>query len=1106
MMIRTQSALTLLLPLSGFSLSAAAWPSVPQEAASTDGATEVAAEEEEASDPLAGLEFRSIGPAFMSGRISDIDVHPKKQSTWYVSVGSGGVWKTTNAGTTWTPIFEDQTSYSIGCLAIDPSAHETIWVGTGENVAGRHVGFGDGIYRSTDGGATFEPKGLEASERIGSIVIHPDDSNVLWVAAQGPLWAGGGERGVYLTTDGGATWTCTLSAGPFTGAGEVILDPKDSDVLYATTHQRHRTVAALMDGGPESGIHKSTDGGLTWTKLTGGLPTEHVGKIGLAISPFDSSVVYATIEEGQRKGGFWRSADGGASWTKQSDYLSGGTGPHYYQELFASPHTPERVYQMDVRLHVTDDGGKNFHRLKYGAKHSDNHALAFDPNNPEYLLAGCDGGIYQSWDHGENWAYAANLPVTQYYKVAVDDAEPFYNVYGGTQDNNSQGGPSRTLNVHGITNADWFVTLFGDGHDQATEPGNPNIAYSEWQQGNLMRFDRATGEIVYVKPQPEEGAESERFNWDAPIHVSPHNPARVYFASQRVWKSDTRGDDWTAISGDLSHGIDRFQQPIMGQVWGPEAAWDTYAMSQFGTITSLAESPVEEGLLWAGTDDGRVHVTEDGGANWRAIDELPGVPKSFFVNDVKADRFDRATAYVVCDDHKNGDFSAYVMKTTDLGATWTKITEGIPERHIAWRIIQDHVDPNLLFLGTEFGVFCSNSGGASWRPLQGGMPTIPVRDLEIQQRENDLVCATFGRGFYILDDYSSLRGLTDDVLAKEAELFAVRDALWYIQKRPLGAGAPLGKASQGDALFVAPNPDFGATFTYHLAEGYKTAAELRKEAADSAAEGEAPLPPSMDVFRTEQEEPKPAVVLTIRDASGHIVTRVEGPASKGFHRVSWNLRYPGTDAWQRSVEVDEWDDGSERGALCAPGQYTVHFGTKVNGLHSDFGIQQSFTVKPLGGGSLQGAEPAAVAAFHAELGEVSRVLSATSATLADTIERVGAIRSVLRRAPSVAADVDAEARGLEQRLKELQRRISGDEMLGTFNEQGPMSIGDRLGLASLGTAYSTYGPTPNHRKALDIVISDLDQAIQELRSINDSELPRLNATLDAANAPWTPGR
>ena len=500
----------------------------------------------------------------MSGRIADIAVHPTRRSTWYVAVGSGGVWKTTNRGTTWTPIFEDQPSYSIGCVALDPSNPETVWVGTGENVSGRHVGFGDGLYVSRDGGSTWEPRGLEASERIGSIVIHPGDSDVMWVAAQGPLWSGGGERGVYKTTDGGDTWELVLGAGEYTGAGEVIMDPKNPDVLYAAMHQRQRSVAALIDGGPESGIHKSVDGGATWAKLAGGLPTGNVGKIGLAVSHFDSSIVYATIEEAAREGGFWRSTDGGASWEKRSDYLSSGTGPHYYQEIFASPHVEGRVYQMDVRLHVTDDDGKTFHRLKHAAKHSDNHALCFDPRDPDYLLAGCDGGIYESFDHGETWRFTANLPVTQFYKVALDDAEPFYNVYGGTQDNNTQGGPSRTLNAHGITNADWFVTLFGDGHQPATEPGNPDIVYSEWQQGNLVRFDQSTGEIVYIKPMPAADEPEERFNWDAPILVSPHNPARLFFASHRVWRSEDRGDTWAPISGDLTHAIDRLQAAAHG--------------------------------------------------------------------------------------------------------------------------------------------------------------------------------------------------------------------------------------------------------------------------------------------------------------------------------------------------------------------------------------------------------------------------------------------------------------------------------------------------------------------------------------------------------------
>ncbi|MEO1716918.1 MAG: glycosyl hydrolase, partial [Planctomycetota bacterium] len=397
-----------------------------------------------------GLALRSIGPALMSGRVADLAVHPDDQSTWYVAVGSGNLWKTTNAGTTWNPVFDDQGSYSIGCVTLDPNTPETVWVGTGEDVSGRHVGYGDGVYRSRDGGKSWENLGLKDSEHIGMIVVDPRDSDTVYVAAEGPLWCSGGDRGLYKTTDGGANWKLILSAGEYTGVNELHLDPRDPDVMYAITHQRFRNVAALINGGPESGIHKSTDGGETWRELTNGIPAEDKGKIGLAVSPINPDIVYTTIELAHREGGFYRSADGGESWTKGADYISGGTGPHYYQELYACPHQLDRVYQMDVRLHVTEDGGESFRSIGSPHKHVDNHAMAFDPNDPDYLLVGCDGGLYQSWDLGKTWKYTANLPITQFYKVAVDYDEPFYNVVGGTQDNATQHGPSRTDNIHGI--------------------------------------------------------------------------------------------------------------------------------------------------------------------------------------------------------------------------------------------------------------------------------------------------------------------------------------------------------------------------------------------------------------------------------------------------------------------------------------------------------------------------------------------------------------------------------------------------------------------------------------------------------------------------------
>jgi hypothetical protein len=493
----------------------------------------------------------------MSGRIADIAIHPQNRNIWYVAVGSGGVWKTMNAGTTWTPIFDNQTSYSIGCVTIDENNPNIVWVGTGENIGGRHVGYGDGVYLSKDAGKSWENMGLKKSEHISKIVIHPENSNIVWVAVQGPLWSKGGERGLYKTVDGGKTWRKTLGDDEWVGVTDIVIDPRNPDRLYAATWQRHRNVAAYMGGGPGTGIFKSENGGELWDTLKNGLPTSNMGKIGLAISPQKPDVIYAAIELDRRTGGVYKSTDRGASWTKQSDAVSGATGPHYYQELYACPHNFDKLYLVDVRMQVSEDGGKTFNRMKEEFKHSDNHSLTFLKDDPNYLLVGTDGGIYETFDGTENWRYIPNLPITQFYKLAVDDAEPFYNIYGGTQDNNTQGGPSRTDDVRGIANSDWEVVLFADGHQPATEPGNPDIVYAEWQQGNLVRVDRTTGEFVYIQPQPEEGEVYERFNWDAPILVSPHKPTRIYFASQRVWKSENRGDSWTAISGDLTKNENR---------------------------------------------------------------------------------------------------------------------------------------------------------------------------------------------------------------------------------------------------------------------------------------------------------------------------------------------------------------------------------------------------------------------------------------------------------------------------------------------------------------------------------------------------------------------
>jgi len=1055
---------------------------------------------------LEGLELRNIGPAFMSGRIADIVLHPEDPSTWYVAVGSGGVWKTTNSGTTWEPIFDDQSSYSIGCITLDPNDPDTVWVGTGENVSGRHVGYGDGLYRSRDGGETWERMGLEESEHIGMIRIDPRDSNVIWVAAQGPLWSAGGQRGLYKSVDGGETWEKLLGDDEYTGANEVHLDPRDPDVVYAVTWQRYRNVAALMNGGPGSGIHKSEDGGETWRELTEGLPEEDMGKIGLAISPQDPDVVYATIELARRTGGFWRSEDGGETWEKRNDYLSGGTGPHYYQELFASPHAFDRVYQMDVFLHVTHDGGENFTKTEYASKHVDHHAMAFRPDDPDYLIVGTDGGIYESFDLGENWRYAANLPITQFYKVSVDYDEPFYNIYGGTQDNSTQGGPARTANIHGITNSDWFIALGGDGHEPEADPTNPDIVYTQWQQGNLNRYDRRTGETVYIQPQPGRGEPEERFNWDAPILISPHDPARLYFGSQRLWRSDSRGDEWQALSGDLTRDVDRLRQPMMGTRWSFDAPWDLYAMSRFSTIANLDESPLVEGLIYVGTDDGLIQVTEDGGETWREIDSLPGVPDYFYVNDIKADLHDPDTVYVAVDNHKAGDFEPYILKSTNRGRSWRSISDDLPDRHIVWRVIQDHVDPDLLFAATEFGLFFTVDGGGNWTELDGGIPTISFRDLEIQRRENDLVAASFGRGFFVLDDYTPLRNVSEDTLAGETVLFPVRDAAWYVPRDSLGCGTPGCRSTQGAGFYVAPNPPFGAVFTYYLPEKIRSREEQRQEREKELKLEGAPIPfPDWDAVLAEELEQPPAVWLTVRDAAGEVVRHIEAPAEAGFHRVAWDLRYPDLNRWEPESEEEPSPWEIRHGVLAEPGEYSVTLARRVNGRVETVGEAQSFRVSSIREPVLEGPAQSERVRFDRRVAELGRAVSAAVAAAEELVEETGAIKDVLTRSTADPA-LYATAQDIEERARRLSVRLTGHGERAEMGDAQPVSISRRLNVAGFGNTKNAYGPTGTQRTSLEIAEAEFAEVKQALDQLLEVELAGLKERLNAAGVPWSPGR
>ena len=1052
-------------------------------------------------DVLSGFEFRNIGPAMMSGRISDIAIHPKNHKVWYVAAGSGGVWKTENAGTTWTPIFDSQPSYSIGCITLDPNNPEVVWVGTGENVSGRHVGFGDGVYKSLNGGKTWTNTGLPNSEHIARILVDPRNSNIVYVAAEGPLWSSGGDRGLYKSVDGGKAWALSLEISKDTGVTSAEFDPSNPDIIYAAAYQRRRTVAAFMGGGPESGIHKTEDAGKTWRKLTVGLPAGDNGKIGLAVSSIDPKVVYATVEAPPDEKGFYRSADKGESWEKRNSYTSSGTGPHYYQEIFADPNVFDRVYQMDPAMRVTDDGGKTFRPVGERNKHGDNHALAFLPGDPDYLLNGSDGGVYESRDRGKTWRYFENLPVTQFYKLALDNALPFYNVHGGTQDNGSQLGPSRTLNINGIRNSDWIGTYGADGYASAIDPTDPNIVYVEWQEGNLLRFDKKSQEAVTISPKPGPGEPALRFNWDSPVVISPHSHTRIFYASQYLWRSDDRGDSWTKISPDLTRNIFRLEQKIMGKTWSVDALWDHGAMSKFSTITTVSESPLQEGLIYAGTDDGLIQVTEDGGKTWRKIDKIPGVPDTFFVNKIKASKHDKDTVFAALDNHKTGDYKPYLFKSDDRGRTWTSITGDLPQRTLIWAVAQDHVKKDLLFAGTEFGIYTTVDGGKRWTKLGGGVPTISFRDIEVQERESDLVGASFGRGFFILDDYSPLRNINESALEQEALLFPVKKALMYIPQMPL---QDRGKAFLGDGFYLAPNPPFGAVFTYYLKDALKTGAQTRREEEKNIDKAGKAIPfPGWDKLRLEDAEEKPEIILTVADEAGGVVRRITGPAGKGIHRVAWDLRYPAVDPVAAEAAGPREDfRGTPEGPLVVPGTFTVTLTKRVNGVVTPLGEAQKFTMESLGLASLEEKDRKALLDFQKKAGELQRAMMGAGAAAEEAGKSLQSMKKALMDTPKADPKLGDAARALEKRLQDVLRELYGDLTVGRRWEATSPSLMERVG-AQLST---TCPITETVKRDYEISANAFEKLLENLRVIVEQDLKKLGDDLEAAGAPWTPGR
>lgn len=1035
-----------------------------------------------------GMNFREIGPAVTSGRIIDLAVNPNNKFQWYIAAACGGIWKTDNAGTSFTPIFDGQTSFSIGCIKIDPNNEHTVWVGTGENNNQRSVAYGDGIYKSEDDGKTWKNMGLKTCEHIGMISIEPNNSNIIYVAAYGPLWSAGGERGIYKSIDGGITWNRALFVSENTGFNEVHIDPIHSNILYATAHQRRRHEWTYISGGPESGLYKSTDFGTTWIKLDNGLPKGDVGRIAVAVSPVNSDYVYAMVEEQ----GVYLSTNRGASWEKRSGHSTAG---NYYMELFADPVNVNKIYSMNNWAVYSTDGGKNFTGMGEKNKHVDNHALWVDKDDTKHKLMGCDGGLYETWDDCKNWDYKSNLPITQFYRVTVDNALPFYNIYGGTQDNNTLGGPSRTKSANGIHNYDWFVTVGGDGFKTVVDTKDPNTVYSQWQYGGLVRYNKLTGEALDIKPQEKPGEAAYNFNWDAPLHLSYHNNATLYFAAQKVFKSTDRGNTWQVISPDLSSGLDRNKIPVMGKIWSMDAVAKNQSTSIYGNITAFAESPKNANVLYTGTDDGLIHVTTNGGTSWTKISNFGAVPNLVLVQNIVASKHDENTVYAIFNNHRNGDFKPYVLKSIDKGKTWVNIKNDLPERGSAQCLAEDHLQKDLLFVGTEFGIFTSYNAGKNWIKLGGGLPPIMIKEIAIQERENDLVLATFGRGFWVLDNYTALQqyaNLQSDLDSKNATIFPIKEAVVFIPSSPLGHK---GKSFQGESFFTANNPPIGACIQYYIKNDYKTIKELRKEKEEKQTND---YYPTLDSIRLEDQEQEPYILGLIYDENKNLVRTLKQPAKSGFYTLIWDGRLePKSPVTFYTPDPDNPYEGSDRGPMAVPGNYTVELILNYQNKIENLNASRSFILKSLTQNSTTDN-----LAFNKDISEFRRVVLGVSSYCSEMQNRMTFIKALDKTKDAL---LRAKINAIEVLLNKINMQLHGDGSLAKREfATTPGIIGSLEGI--VGNLWSTTELSTNtYKEKLAEVKTNFSMVYTDSESLK-TLVENLELELEKLQLPYTPGR
>ena len=1008
-----------------------------------------AAQQSPSLSVIDALEWRHIGPAAFGGRIDDVEAVPGRPSTIFVGTASGGIFKSVNNGVTWKAVFDKQgTSLSIGDLAIAPSDPNIIWAGTGEPNNRQSSSWGDGVFKSVDGGETWTHMGLRETHHIGRVVIHPANPDVVFVAALGHLWGPNAERGLYRTKDGGRTWERVLHVDNDTGVVDVALGA-DGRTVYAASYQRRRRGWGFVGGGPGSALHRSFDGGTSWQKLGGGLPEGDIGRIGIDISRSHQNIVYAVVEH--KQGGIFRSEDSGTTWTRQNSLNQR---PSYYSQIRVDPANPNKLWKLASPLFVSIDAGKTWRSDTTGDRiHVDHHGLWINPADSDHLILGNDGGLYISYDGSRTWDFIDNLPIGQYYDISVDGRDPYW-IYGGTQDNGTWGLPVRTYSQLGITNADVVNIAYGDGFYTIADPKDPRTIYANSQSGRTYLVDLDTREEKGIRPVPTDPKETYRFNWSTPMLISPHDNRVVFYGGNKMFRTADRGHAWQVISPDLTRNQEWKKLPIMGPERGDDTLSRDDGVSDFGTITTIAESPVTAGILYVGTDDGNVQMTSDGGKSWRDLTSRFRLPGARWVSRVLASRHGAATAYVAFDGHQDDDFKPYIFRTTDSGNTWTSIVGDMPDGMVVNALEEHPRSRNVLFAGTEFGLFVTSNGGANWTHVQGNLPRVPVDDIVFNERENDLVLGTHGRSIIVLDDVSPLEQLTPAVLTSEAHLFPLRAATQYYQLRAL--------PTPGASEFSGPNPPYGALITYYLRDDPKPPAH--KGTNGDAAEA-------------------PTVTIAVLAPDGTQVRQLEGPDRKGLHRVSWDLRYP---LAFRPAAADEGWFGPPKGPFVLPGEYTIKLAARGRELTQKVTVRMDPRA-PVTKEGLQARFRASQASA-----DLQRAFTESAASLDAMVKELEGVNARLKE-QQAGEPVSNAVKEFSKKMDDLKERFKtgwGGPKFLIFDLAGQLQA-------------STSAPTEAQLRAIDQMTTRLTDDIARLNAVSSKDLPDLRAKLAAAGISTT---